>query len=246
MDLNLKGKVAIVTGGSRGIGAAIVEKLSCEGARVFFTYKSSAEKAEEVAKRSGAVGVRCAQGDAAAIGAAVDAVFGECGRVDILVNNAGITRDCLMLTMPESSWDDVLRVNASAAFEWTKCAARKMWLQKSGSVVFVSSVSALVGVAGQANYAASKAALCALARVAAAELGAKNVRVNAVCPGFVETDMIAKMPRDVLKAQREKIALGRFGKPGEIADLVAFLASDSASYITGQAIVADGGMICRA
>ena len=144
--------------------------------------------------------------------------------------------------MPQSSWREVLDTNLDGAFAWTKCAAKKMYAKKSGSIIFVSSVSALVGVAGQANYAASKGALCALARACAAELGAKGIRANAICPGFIETDMTAKIPRDIAARQRERIALKRFGRPEEVAEAALFLASGASSYITGQTLTIDGGL----
>lgn len=160
----------------------------------------------------------------------------------MLVNNAGITRDNYLMLMPQSSWREVLQTNLDGAYEWTKCAAKKMYSQRSGSIVFISSVSGLVGVAGQTNYAASKGAICAFARACAAELGAKSIRVNTVCPGFIETDMTAKIPRDIACKQRERIVLKRFGKAEEVAEAVYFLSSDMASYITGQTLVVDGGL----
>lgn len=146
------------------------------------------------------------------------------------------------MLMPEKSWDDVLETNLDGAFEWTKCASKKMYAKKSGAILFIASVSGLVGVGGQTNYAASKGAICAFSRACAAELGAKSIRVNTIAPGFVETDMTAKIPRDIAAKQRERIVLKRFGKPEEIAAVAHFLTSDAASYITGQTIVVDGGL----
>lgn len=177
----MKDKIAIVTGGSRGIGAAIVKRFAAAGAKVYFTYANSESAAHGLASETGASALRCPQGDPAAIAEAVDKIYSENGAIDVLVNNAGITRDGFMMTMPQSSWSEVLGTNLDGAFAWTKCAAKKMYAKKSGSIIFVSSVSALVGVAGQANYAASKGALCALARACAAELGAKGIRANAIC-----------------------------------------------------------------
>lgn len=200
----MKDKIAIVTGGSRGIGAAIVKRFAAAGAKVYFTYANSESAAAELASETGASVLRCPQGDSVAIAEAVDKIYSESGAIDVLVNNAGITRDGFMMTMPQSSWREVLDTNLDGAFAWTKCAAKKMYAKKSGSIIFVSSVSALVGVAGQANYAASKGALCALARACAAELGAKGIRANAICPGFIETDMTAKIPRDIAARQRRE------------------------------------------
>ena len=196
----------------------------------------------ELARECGATAVRCPQNDAGKIAETVDTVYSENGAIDMLVNNAGITRDNYLMLMPQSSWREVLQTNLDGAYEWTKCAAKKMYSQRSGSIVFISSVSGLVGVAGQTNYAASKGAICAFARACAAELGAKSIRVNTVCPGFIETDMTAKIPRDIACKQRERIVLKRFGKAEEVAEAVYFLSSDMASYITGQTLVVDGGL----
>ena len=238
----MKDKIAIVTGGSRGIGAAIGKRFAAAGAKVYFTYANSESAAHGLASETGASAMRCPQGDPVAIAEAVDKIYSENGAIDVLVNNAGITRDGFMMTMPQSSWREVLDTNLDGAFAWTKCAAKKMYAKKSGSIIFVSSVSALVGVAGQANYAASKGALCALARACAAELGAKGIRANAICPGFIETDMTAKIPRDIAARQKERIVLKRFGRPEEVAEAALFLASGASSYITGQTLTIDGGL----
>ena len=238
----MKDKIAIVTGGSRGIGAAIVKRFAAAGAKVYFTYANSESAAHGLASETGASAMRCPQGDPVAIAEAVDKIYSENGAIDVLVNNAGITRDGFMMTMPQSSWREVLDTNLDGAFAWTKCAAKKMYAKKSGSIIFVSSVSALVGVAGQANYAASKGALCALAKACAAELGAKGIRANAICPGFIETDMTAKIPRDIAARQKERIVLKRFGRPEEVAEAALFLASGASSYITGQTLTIDGGL----
>ena len=238
----MKDKIAIVTGGSRGIGAAIVKRFAAAGAKVYFTYANSESAAHGLASETGASAMRCPQGDPVAIAEAGDKIYSENGAIDVLVNNAGITRDGFMMTMPQSSWREVLDTNLDGAFAWTKCAAKKMYAKKSGSIIFVSSVSALVGVAGQANYAASKGALCALARACAAELGAKGIRANAICPGFIETDMTAKIPRDIAARQKERIVLKRFGRPEEVAEAALFLASGASSSITGQTLTIDGGL----
>ena len=240
--MKLEGKVAIITGGSRGIGAAIVKKFSELGAKVYFTYRSESDAVKLLAQETGATAFQCDQTDASAIDKTFDAIFADAGKIDILVNNAGITKDGYLPMMPEADFTSVLDANLLGAFRWTKLASKKMYGQRSGSIIFISSVSGLVGVAGQTNYAASKGALCAFARSAASELGAKSIRVNTICPGFIETDMTAKIPRQIARTQVEKITLKRFGKPEEIANVAVFLASDDSSYITGQTIVADGGL----
>lgn len=244
--MDLSGKVAIVTGGSRGIGAAIVELFSSCNAKVYFTYNKSQDAANELAKKTGATCLNCPQSDSEKISQTVDEIFKNEGKIDILINNAGITKDGFLMLMSDADFAQVLDANLSGAFRWTRCVSRKMAAKKSGSIIFMSSVSGLAGVVGQANYAASKGALCALTKTAALEFAAKNIRVNAICPGFIETDMTAKIPRDLAQKQMSKIPLKRFGKAAEVADLAAFLASDSASYITGQFFVIDGGLTCGA
>lgn len=240
--MNLSGKTAIITGASRGIGAAVVAKFAELGADVFFTYHNSEELALQLAAKCGATAMKCDQNDAAQIEACADSVYAARGKIDILVNNAGITKDGFFMMMPQKDFDIVADTNAGGAFRWTKAVARKMYAAKSGSIIFISSVAGLVGVAGQVNYAASKGAICAMSRAVAAELAQKGIRANAVCPGFIETDMTAKIPRDIARTQKERVALKRFGKPEEVAQVVAFLASDMSSYITGQTITVDGGL----
>lgn len=236
------GKVAIITGGSRGIGKAVVEKFAGAGIKVYFTYANSEDSAAKLAEKCGATAIRCPQNDSEKIAETVDKIYAENGTIDILVNNAGITRDNFLMLIPKASWRKVIETNLDGAYEWTKCVAKKMYARKSGSIIFISSVSGLVGVAGQTNYAASKGAICAFSRACAAELGAKSIRVNTICPGFIDTDMTAKIPRDIANKQRERIVLKRFGKPEEVAEAAFFLASDRASYITGQTLVVDGGL----
>ena len=240
--MKLDGKVAIVTGGSRGIGEAIVRKFAQLGAKVYFTYRTESDAVKALAQETNATAIKCDQTDASAIEKSFDKIFADAGKIDILVNNAGITKDGYLPMMPETDFASVLDANLFGSFRWTKLASKKMYGQRSGSIIFISSVSGLVGVAGQTNYAASKGALCAFARSCASELGAKSIRVNTICPGFIETDMTAKIPRQIARAQVEKITLKRFGKPDEIANIAVFLASDDSSYITGQTIVADGGL----
>lgn len=238
----LENKVALVTGGSRGIGKAIVASLAQQGARVFFTYHRNEEAAQEVCNSTGSESVKCSQLDTAEIEGAVERILAVAGRLDILVNNAGITSDQFIMMMPHTEWEKVLETNAGGAFRWTKAVSRSMINARQGVIINVASVSGLVGIAGQTNYAASKGALLAFSRSLAAELGPKGIRVNAVVPGFIETDMTAKMPRQIKYQNLERILLRRFGKPEEIAKVVLFLVSDDASYIAGQTIVVDGGL----
>jgi 3-oxoacyl-[acyl-carrier protein] reductase len=235
-------KSVIVTGGSRGIGRAVVARFARDGAKVYFTYHQHEEEAGETAAACGAVALQCPQSDAAAIGAVVDRVVGETGRVDVLVNNAGISRDQYLMMMPPEDWDRVVDTNLNGAYRWCKAVSRPMLEARAGAVVTVASVSGLVGIAGQTNYAATKGALIAFSRALAAELGPKGIRVNTVVPGFIETDMTARMPRQVKQQNLDRILLHRFGKAGDVAAAVAFLASEDAAYIVGQTLVVDGGL----
>ncbi len=245
MNFGLDGRVAIVTGAGRGIGKAVATELACGmGAKVAVLdrdYEHALEVAADIA--CGAKGFRVDVADGAAIEACVAEVERDLGPVEVLVNNAGITRDNLLARLSEEQWDAVLNVNLRGAFLAMKAVTRGMMKRRSGRIVNVASVVGLVGNKGQANYAASKAGLIGLTKSVAKELAPRNVRVNAVAPGFIDTDMTAVLPqeaRDVLSAQ---IALGRLGAPQDVASAVAFLASDAASYITGQVIVVDGGMV---
>jgi 3-oxoacyl-[acyl-carrier protein] reductase len=232
----------IVTGGSRGIGRAVVARFARDGAKVYFTYHSHAEEAEKTAAASGATALLCPQSDAAAIGAAVDRVVAENGRVDVLVNNAGISRDQYLMMMPPEDWDRVIDTNLNGAYRWCKAVTRPMLEARAGAIVTLASVSGLVGIAGQTNYAATKGALIAFSRSLAAELGPKGIRVNTVVPGFIETDMTARMPRQMKQQNLDRILLRRFGQADEVAAAVAFLASEDATYIVGQTLVVDGGL----
>ncbi len=243
----LDGKRAIVTGASRGIGRAIALELARQGARVVVNFASNAAAAEEVVAAIAAMG-----GEALAVGADVRTADGAgrlvaaClegfGGLDILVNNAGITRDTLLMRMSEDDWDAVLDTNLKGAFHCIKAAQRPMLKQRSGRIISIGSVSGLVGNAGQANYAAAKAGLVGLIKSVARELGARGITCNLVAPGFVETDMTAKLPAGILETALSHIPLGRLGRPEDVAAVVAFLASDAAAYITGQVICVDGGM----
>ncbi len=245
----LDGKVVIVTGGSRGIGRAIVEKMAAEGARVAFTYRSSADKARAVAdtlnQRHGEERVKAFQSDAADFDQAkevVEAVMAEWGRLDALVNNAGITRDNLLLRMDPTQWDEVLRNNLTSVFNMTKHAIRPMLRQRNGVIINIGSIVGMQGNAGQANYAASKAGIVGFSKSVAKELGSRNIRCNVVAPGFIETEMTGELPEKVLAEWKKVIPLGRPGKAEEVAEVVAFLASDGAAYITGQVIGVCGGL----
>jgi 3-oxoacyl-[acyl-carrier protein] reductase len=235
-------KVALVTGGSRGIGKAVVEELRKRNATVYFTYHRHEEAAVQTAQATGSEKILCSQADAEAIGSAVDMIVQREGRIDILVNNAGITSDQYLMMMPVDEWNKVIDTNLNGAFRFAKAVVRPMMNAAAGVIVNIASVSGLVGIGGQTNYAASKGALLAFSRSLAAELGPRGIRVNAVVPGFIETDMTAKMPRQIKQQNMARILAKRFGTPREVAAVVAFLASEESSYIIGQSIVVDGGL----
>ncbi len=239
-------RVAIVTGASRGIGEAIARSLGEQGRHVVCVARN-AEKLDAVAKAitdaGGHASVKtCDMSDHTAVGALIDTVADEHGRLDILINNAGITRDNLMLRMSDAEWDEVMQTNLRGVFIACRAALRPMMRGKWGRIVNISSVSALVGNAGQGNYAAAKAAVIALTKSIAKEMGGKNITANAVCPGFIETDMTDVLPASIKDNVKKITALGRFGKPQEIAAAAAYLASEEAGYTTGQVITVDGGM----
>jgi 3-oxoacyl-[acyl-carrier protein] reductase len=251
LDKQLDGKVALVTGGSRGIGSACVRRLAEQGAKVVFTFGRSVAQAEALSQAvadggGSAVGRPCDSRDSAAVALTVEAIIAEHGTLDILVLNAGITRDQFLMLMSEDDFTEVLDTNLTGAFRFAKAACRPMMTQKSGVIVSISSIAADFGVAGQANYCASKGGLVALTRALAAELTPKGIRVNAVLPGFIDTEMTAKMPRQVKRENKERILLRRFGTPEEVAEVVYFLVSPAASYISGQTIVVDGGLTSTA
>jgi 3-oxoacyl-[acyl-carrier protein] reductase len=244
MKIDLTGKNALVTGGTRGIGRAIAELLSECGAQVAITGREIA-KAEEVAKSiSGNVrGFAAELSETASMTQLVTDVEGAFGSIDILVNNAGLTRDNLVMRLKEEDWDAVLNANLRGAFTTIKAASRGMMKKRWGRIINMASVVGIMGNKGQANYAASKAGLIALTKSVAKELGSRNILVNAVAPGFIETDMTAAMTEDARKTLNSQIPLERLGTAKDVAGAVAFLASDYASYITGQVIVVDGGMV---
>jgi len=243
----LEGKIALVTGASRGIGRAIALALAGCGATVLVNYNGSKERAEQVVAEIANMGgqaeaIGCNVSDYAACEQMVKDVIGKYGKVDILVNNAGITRDNLIMRMSEQDYDDVLNTNLKGAFNTMKHLTRHFLKNKSGKIINISSVSGVMGNAGQANYSASKAGLIGLTKSIARELSSRGICVNAVAPGFIETEMTKAMPESVLEGAKGSIPLGRIGAVEDIANSVLFLASDYANYITGQVICVDGGM----
>ena len=244
----LEGKVALITGASRGIGKGIAEKFVAEGATVAFTYRSSEEKAraletELTANGGTAKGFKSDAGDFEQAAKLVEDVVKEFGTVDIVINNAGITRDNLLMRMSEEHWDEIMDVNLKSVFNLTKAVMRTMLKARSGSIINMSSVVGVKGNAGQANYAASKAGIIGFTKSVAAELGSRNIRCNAVAPGFIETEMTAALGEEVIQQWRDGIPLKRGGSPDDVANLCLFLASDLSTYITGQTINVDGGML---
>jgi len=244
----LEGKVAIITGGTRGIGKGVALKFAQEGADVIFTYVSSEETANAVEKEIEAFGVK-AKGyksnaanmeDAVAL---IDKVVEEFGQIDILVNNAGITKDGLLMRMSEENFDDVIKINLNSVFNMTKAALRTFLKQRSGSIINMSSIVGVRGNAGQANYSASKAGIIGFTKSIAAELGSRNIRCNAIAPGFIATEMTGKLDPEVVKGWSESIPLKRPGTPEDIANATVFLASDMSTYISGQVLSVCGGML---
>ncbi|MBQ5869158.1 MAG: 3-oxoacyl-[Lachnospiraceae bacterium] len=245
--MNLTGKVALVTGASRGIGRRIAVTLAGYGATVIVNYNGSQAKAEEVVTEievngGHAEAIQCNVAEFDEAKELIDKVVKSYGRLDILVNNAGITKDNLILKMSEEDFDAVLSTNLKGAFNCVKHVARQMLKQRSGRIINISSVSGVMGNTGQANYCASKAGVIGLTKSVAKELGSRGITSNAVAPGFIETEMTDVLSDDVKKSMGEQIPLKRFGQTKDIAETVAFLASDLAGYITGQVIQVDGGM----
>ncbi len=245
--LDLKGKKALVTGSTRGIGKAIVHRLAKAGADVVVT-GTTEEKAKEVAESLksygvNAIGVKMDLRDDKSIEEAFEKINEEFGDIDILVNNAGITRDALFMRMSDEDWENVINVNLNGTFRVTKRVVRGMIKKRWGRIINMSSVIGFAGNQGQTNYSASKSALLGFTKSLAKELGPRNITVNAVAPGFIETDMTAGLQEELKERYKSNIALGRFGSPEEVADVVLFLSSDMASYITGEIIHVNGGML---
>ena len=243
----LEGKVALVTGGSRGIGAAIARRFAEQGAAVAFTYRSSAEQANAMAAQLSELGVKAKayQSDASSYQASeelANAVLEEFGKVDILVNNAGITRDNLMLRMTEEMWDDVIQTNLKSIFNLTKHLIRPMMKNRGGSIINMSSIVGVTGNAGQANYAASKAGIIGFTKSIAKEMGSRSIRCNAIAPGFIETDMTDALDEKVKEGYLANIPMKRLGKAEEVADVCVFLGSDLSTYVSGQVISVCGAL----
>ena len=241
-------KTAVVTGASRGIGRAIALKLAQDSANVVVNYSGSQAKAEEVVAEIKALGqqaiaVQANVADADEVKALMGAAMDAFGSIDILVNNAGITRDNLLMRMKEDEWDSVMATNLKGVFLCTKAVARQMMKQRAGRIINVASIVGVAGNAGQANYVAAKAGVIGLTKTTAKELAARNILVNAVAPGFIATDMTEELPQDVKDAMLTQIPLAKLGQPEDVANVVAFLASEGANYMTGQTLHIDGGMV---
>ncbi len=243
----LKGKTALITGGTRGIGYGIVQRFAQEGANVAFTYVSSADRAQQVEQELLALGVKAKayRSDAGSFSESeklVEEVVKEFGAIDVLVNNAGITRDNLLLRMTEEQWDQVMAANLKSVFNLTKHVSKNMLRAKSGSIINLTSIVGEKGQAGQANYAASKAGIIGFTKSIADEFGSRNIRCNAIAPGFIETDMTGVLTEEVKKSILDKIPMKRMGTPEEVANAAVFLGSDLSRYVSGQVLSVCGGM----
>ena len=240
----LEGQVALVTGGSRGIGRAVAAALADGGARVAVVARDGARAVEAAGALSGSghQGFACDVADPTAANVVVQEVASALGDVSILINNAGITRDNILIRLKDEDWDEVLRVNLKGAFNMTRAVSRGMMKRRDGVILNVTSVVGIMGNAGQANYAASKAGLIGFTKSVARELASRNIRCNAIAPGFIDTDMTAKLDEKVIAGLNEKIPLGRLGEPADVAGVARFLAGPGARYITGQVLAVDGGM----
>lgn len=244
----LKNKIALITGATRGIGRAIALAYAQNGANIVFAYRSNGDKApalcEEIAAMGReAFGVQCDVSDFSQAKALIDTCKEKFGRLDILVNNAGVTTDGLLVRMQEEAFDHVINTNLKGTFNCMRHAAALMVRQKTGCIINISSVVGISGNAGQANYAASKAGIIGLSKTAAKELGSRSIRVNAIAPGFIDTEMTQVLNEQIKQALQERISLKRLGKPEDVANLAVFLGSDKADYITGQVVSIDGGLV---
>lgn len=244
----LEGKTAIITGASRGIGRGIAKVFKAHGCAVAFTYSNNIEAADALVKElnSGGIQIKAYQSNAANFDQAnllVEEVLNDFGSLDILINNAGITKDNLLMRMSEQDFDDVIEVNLKSIFNMTKAVQRTFLKQREGSIIHMSSVVGVKGNAGQVNYAASKAGMIGFSKSVALELGSRNIRSNVIAPGFIETEMTAKLSEDLVQGWRDGIPLKRGGQPEDVANACVFLASDLSSYITGQVLHVDGGML---
>jgi 3-oxoacyl-[acyl-carrier protein] reductase len=247
MDL-LKGKVALITGASRGIGRAMALKFAQEGAAVAFTYLSSVEKGQALedelrAFGGEAKGYRSDASDYKAAEELINQVIADFGKLDVLINNAGITKDGLLMRMTEEQWDSVINVNLKSVFNLTKAATKSMMKARAGSIINLTSVVGIRGNAGQANYAASKAGIIGFTKSVALELGSRNIRSNAIAPGFIETEMTGEVNEKAVEEWKQSIPMKRGGLPEDVANCAVFLASDMSAYITGQVLQVDGGML---
>jgi 3-oxoacyl-[acyl-carrier protein] reductase len=243
----LEGKVAVVTGAARGIGRAIAEELAKSGAELALC-DLKAEWLEETAEAVKAIGrkVECFSvdvSDSSAVNGAVASIIEKCGKIDVVVNNAGITKDTFLVRMSDEDWDSVLSVNLRGTFLFTRAVSKPMMKARTGAIVNIASIIGLIGNAGQCNYAASKAGVIALTKSTAKELAGRGIRINAVAPGFIETKMTEVLPDDVRQKMMENIPMKRFGSPEDVAKVVVFLASEAASYMTGQVLTISGGMV---
>ncbi|MFC6998673.1 3-oxoacyl-[acyl-carrier-protein] reductase [Rufibacter roseus] len=244
----LEGKIALVTGASKGIGRAIAKKYAEMGANVAFTYLSSVEKGQQLEQELAEYGIqakgyRSDASDFAQAEQLVENVVKDFGKLDVLVNNAGITKDGLLMRMSEEQWDAVINTNLKSVFNLTKAATKHMMRAKSGSIINMTSVVGIKGNAGQANYAASKAGIIGFTKSVALELGSRNIRSNAIAPGFIETDMTDELDAATVAEWRKAIPLKRGGQPEDVANAAVFLASDLSTYVTGQTLQVDGGML---